>query len=113
MKKLSIIALALSATILLTISTNTYSKEAGISGRAPAVDKANNKYKVQNDEDREAVADRMEEKADRIREAAEKKADKMEDRADRVRESAEKQADRLEERADRMRDTAVSRYYND
>lgn len=113
MKKLTLIAMALSATILLTISTNSFSKEAGISGRAPAVDKANNKYKVHSEENREIKADRMEEEADRIREAAEKKADKMEDKADRLRESAEKRADRLEERADRIRNASVSRYYDD
>ncbi len=66
------------------------------------------------DEAAENRADRLEEKADHIRDAnentqeaieerKENRADRLEDQADQVRESAEEKADMLEEEADEIR----------
>ena len=56
----------------------------------------------------EKKADRMEDKADNVRDAGEKKADAIESRADATRNAAERKADAIEKQADAVRDQSPS-----
>jgi len=67
--------LALGSALLFTISTNSYSEESGVSGRATAVDEAD--HKRNKVEEGENIANRMGVKADRQKQSTEEKTDKV------------------------------------
>ncbi len=78
-------------------SGDIYTGDGPQENMGEAIDQANERMQ-------ENRADAVENKADQIRESAERSADKLENQADANRDKAEKQADAVENQADRIRD---------